>query len=446
MQSVQINRAIHAIQSAAHPIVDAPGDYDPLLARIGDAQLVLLGEATHGTHEFYHARAEITKRLIAECGFTAIAVEADWPHAERVDRFVHGAAGIADGDDALSGFHHFPAWMWRNTVVRDFIGWLHEYNASLAWEQSRVGFYGLDLYSLSTSMESVIGYLDTVDPAAAARARDRYACFDIFGEDSQRYGHDTAFGISRSCEDAVVAQLIAVQRQRLRYLGRDGRVAEEAFFSAEQNARVVRDAERYYRTMYRGNVSSWNLRDRHMAETLDALVAHGDRSGIRTKIVVWAHNSHLGDARATEMHHHGEWNVGQLVRERYGRDTVLVGFTTYAGEVTAASDWGGPAERKRVRPAHANSYEALFHEAGIERFLLLSHDPALAGLTAPLLGRAIGVIYRPETERRSHYFTTRLAEQFDAVLHLDTTTAVTPLERTSEWEVGEAPETFPFAV
>jgi erythromycin esterase-like protein len=340
--------------------------------------------------------------------------------------------------------------MWRNTVVREFVGWLHGHNAGLPPGAPKTGFYGLDLYSLHAAIEGVVGYLDKVDPEAAARARRRYACFDHFGDDAQLYGYATSLGAAEPCEDEVVNQLLELQRRAAELARRDGRVAEDEFFYAEQNARLAKNAEAYYRSLFRGRVSSWNLRDRHMAETLEALVAHLDRRGEPTRVVVWAHNSHLGDARATQMGEAGELNLGQLVRERHGRDAVLIGFTTYAGTVTAASDWGEPAERKRVRPGLPGSYEALFHDLAQDapgpRFLLILRDgaEAAAHLREPRPERAIGVIYRPETERFSHYFDARLADQFDALLHLDQTRAVEPLERTAGWEAGEAPETFPF--
>jgi erythromycin esterase-like protein len=435
------------VREAAHPLTGAAHDYDSLLELVGDARFVLIGEASHGTHEFYHERAQITKRLITEKSFTAVAVEADWPDAYRVNCYVRGASGEADASEALAGFQRFPTWMWRNTVVHAFVEWLRAHNEALPSDAPKAGFYGLDLYSLFTSIEAVVGYLDKVDPEAARRARERYACLEHFGRDSESYGYATGLGLAEPCEDEVVGQLIELQRRAAEYARRDGRVAEDEFFYAEQNARLAKNAEHYYRSMFRGRVSSWNLRDRHMAETLDALVAHLDRQGgRRTKVVVWAHNSHLGDARATEMGDGGELNLGQLVRERYGRETVLVGFSTYSGTVTAASDWGGAAERKRVRPALQGSYEELFHDAGLPRFLLPLRDDGTAaqGLRRPRLERAIGVIYRPRTERMSHYFHARLPKQFDAVLHIDETRAVEPLERTAEWETGEAPETFPF--
>jgi len=433
------------VRDAAVPLIGSAGDYDPLLELIGDARFVLLGEATHGTHEFYRERAQITKRLIREKGFTAVAVEADWPDAYRVNRFVHGHGEDDDAVDALSGFRRFPAWMWRNADVLDFIGWMRAHNEALTAGQLRAGFYGLDLYSMHASIQAVLEYLDKVDPEGARRARHRYACFENFGGDPQAYGYAAGLGLSDTCEREVIEQLIDLQRRASDYARRDGRIAADDFFYAEQNARLVRNAEEYYRAMFRGRISSWNLRDRHMAETLDALAEHLRQYDKRAKIVLWAHNSHLGDARATEMGRRGELNVGQLVRERYGNECVLIGFTTYSGTVTAASNWGGQAERKRVRPALAESYEAMFHVVGAPRFLLQLRDRGQVshGLAEPMLERAIGVIYLPESELASHYFHASLARQFDAVLHFDQTRAVEPLERTSEWMAGEPAETYP---
>jgi erythromycin esterase-like protein len=297
-------------------------------------------------------------------------------------------------------------------------------------------------------MDAVLRFLETVDPEAAKQARERYSCFDHFGEDTQVYGFLTGIGATKSCQEEAVAQLVELQRRSAEYVRRDPRISEDDAFHAEQNARLVKNAEEYYRSMYLRNVSTWNLRDRHMVETLEALVAHLERQGQRAKIAVWAPNSHLGDARATDMGQRGELNVGQLMRERHGGGAVLVGFTTHRGGVTAATRWGGPAERKFVRPAAGESYEALFHAARLDRFLLGlgAADKATALLREPRLERAIGVVYRPATERESHYFHARLPEQFDAVLHFDETRAVKPLERTSEWEKGELPETYPFGV
>ena len=439
---------MEAVRQTAHPLTGAAHDYDPLMDLVGTAHFALLGEASHGTHEFYRERVQITRRLITEKGFTAVAVEADWPDAYRVNRYVRSMSDDVDAIEALADFRRFPTWMWRNTDVVEFLEWLRAHNDALPPSATKIGFYGLDLYSLRASMKAVLQYLDKVDPDAAKRARARYACFDHFGEDTQVYGFMTASGLAKSCEEEVISQLVDLQRRAMEYARRDGHVAEDELFYAEQNARLVKNAEAYYRSMFLEEVSSWNLRDRHMVETLDALIAHLGRQGGRAKVVVWAHNSHLGDARATQMGQRGELNVGQLIRERYGREAVLVGFTTHHGTVTAASDWEGVAERKRVRPALAGSYEAMFHAAQPTRFLLTwrEADTATEGLRDPRLERAIGVIYRPETERMSHYFRARLPDQFDAVLHFDETRAVEPLERTADWEAGEVPETFPFAV
>jgi erythromycin esterase-like protein len=439
---------VGVVRRSMHPLTGAREDYDPLMSRIGDARIVLLGEASHGTHEFYRERALITQRLIEEKGFLGVAVEADWPDAWRVNRYVRDESGDFDAVEALADFRRFPTWMWRNTEVVEFLGWLRAHNDSLAPDAPSTGFYGLDLYSLRASMRAVLQYLEKVDPEAAKRARERYACFDQFGEEAQVYGFIAGTDRTKSCREAVVSQLVALQGRVMEYERRGGRLAEDEFFAAEQNARVVKNAEAYYRAMFVEDVSSWNLRDQHMAETLDALIEHIGRHGQQAKIVVWAHNSHLGDARATEMSRRGELNVGQLVREKYGQDAVLIGFTTHHGTVTAASDWNKPAERKRVRAALPGSYETMFHHAQPNRFLLTwrGGDEVAQHLRNPLLERAIGVIYRPETERISHYFQARLADQFDAVIHFDETRAVKPLEYTAEWEAGEVPETFPFAV
>jgi erythromycin esterase-like protein len=444
-------RTIETLVHSAQPLTGAPEDYDALLERIGDARFVLIGEASHGTGDFYRERAEITKRLIIEKEFTAVAAEADWPDAYRVNRYVRGAGDDPDADAALGDFARFPQWMWRNTVMLEFVEWLREHNASVKSDAAKTGFYGLDLYSLHASMAEVISYLQTIDPEAAARARKRYECFDHFGVDPQVYGYITSMGTAEPCEDEAVDQLVELQRRAVELARQDGQIAEDELFFAEQNARLAVNAEAYYRSMFRGRESSWNLRDRHMAETLDALVAHLDHHGHRSKVVVWAHNSHLGDARATRMGSEGELNLGQLVRETHGRESFLIGFSTYSGTVTAASDWDGPAERKHVRPGLRGSYEELLHEVAaageMERFGLdLRSDPLASHLREPRLQRAIGVIYRPETERLSHYFEARLADQFDAMLHFDETTALTPLERTAGWEAGELPETYPFEV
>jgi erythromycin esterase-like protein len=420
--------------------------YEALLESAATAQCVLIGEASHGTHEFYSTRAELTRRLISEHGFRAVGVEADWPDSFRVHRFVTGRSDDKNAHEALSDFRRFPGWMWRNTVVVEFIEWLREWNSRHSSKKHAAGFYGLDLYSMHTSIEAVLGYLDKVDPASAKRARHRYGCFDHFGEDPQQYGLATVAGGAEPCEEEVVSQLVELRRKYAELISRDGHIGEEEFFSAEQNARLVANAERYYRAMFHGRANSWNLRDEHMFETLRQLIGHLD--GGAAKVIVWAHNSHLGDARATEMSKRGELNVGQLVRERLGAESFSIGFTTYSGTVTAASNWGEPAQRKRMRPGLRGSYEELLHDVDVANFWLnlRERSDATRLLSEERLERAIGVIYRPETERMSHYFGARLAKQFDAIIHLDETRALEPLERTSTWEKGELPETFPFNV
>jgi erythromycin esterase-like protein len=441
----QSNANLEIIRAAAHPLTGAAHDYDPLIEFIGDSRFVLLGEATHGTHEFYKARAEISKRLIREKGFTVIAWEADWPDALRVNRYIRGKNSDQDAVEALSDFERFPVWMWRNTDVADLIGWLRKHNDQLGPAQPKVGVYGLDLYSLHRSMHSVIQFLDKTNPEAAQEARRRYGCFENFGDDPQTYGRLASQDRSASCEEAVVRQLIELQQQAADFPSRDGRVAADELFFAEQNARVARNAENYYRAMFRGRINTWNLRDTHMVETLDNLMTHLEQQGEQPKAIIWAHNSHLGDARATQMSSRGEINVGQLVREHHPEESVLIGFSTFSGTVTAASDWGDPAERKSVRPGLDESYEELFHRSGMSNFLLMirDHRHLFRQLAQPLLERAIGVIYRPDTERWSHYFQATLSEQFDAVIHFDETRAVEPLERTSRWEKGELPDTYP---
>ena len=438
-----------ALRAVAHPLVGSRDDFDPLIRQIGDARLVLIGEASHGTHEFYRIRGEITKRLIRECGFRAIAAEADWPDAYRVNRFVRGRSRDGDAAEALADFMRFPQWMWRNAEVLDFVGWLRTHNDA-SGKTDQVGFYGLDLYSLHRSMAAVLEYLRIVDPAAARRAQERYACFDQFGSDPQRYGYAAGLQLAPSCEREVVDQLLELRALAAEHARRDGRVDPDAVFFAEQNARLVLDAERYYRAMIHRGPESWNLRDRHMMESLTALRQYLGSRGQDAKMVVWAHNSHLGDARATEMTMRGELNLGQLARERWGDTVRLVGFTTYAGFVTAASNWDEPAEHKVIRPALPKSYERAFHDTGLGNFSVDLRTPneAVALLRGPLLERAIGVIYRPETERLSHYFHTSLPAQFDAVLHYDRTRAVEPLERTPAWIRGaaEVPETYPTAL
>src|SRR5215203_2923499 len=424
------------LREAAVPLTGEGRDYDPLLEMVGDSRFVLLGDATHGTHEFYRERARITERLIREKGFDAVAIEGDWHDAFRVNQYVRGQGvrvlgGDASAEAALSGFREFPGWMWGNTEVRDLVEWLREHNASRAAAE-RVGFYGLDVYGVVGSADAVVGSLERLDPAAARRAAKRYACFSRYRGDFPSYGLDAAAHPVRSCERKAVDQL-----QELRgwiasaKTGADPARREE-LLALLQNARVVRNGEAYYRTLGAvGGVASWNLRDRHMAATLDELAAHLGRPGQPAKIVVWAHSSHLGDASVTQRATLGELNLGQLVRQRYGKEAVLVGFTTYTGTVTAASVWGEHGQLKRVRPALRESYSALFHEAGIGDSLLVmrGNGKLVRALEEPRPERAIGVLYHPQDERRSHYLKTRLSRQFDAVVYFDETRAVERLER-----------------
>ncbi|KAF1050030.1 erythromycin esterase family protein [Xylophilus sp.] len=452
--------ALAAIARHGRPLAAPEDALDALAARIGGAgtRFALLGEASHGTHEFYALRADLTRRLIEDGALDAVAIEGDWPDAWRVNRYVRGLGGDTSATAALGGFERFPTWMWRNTVVLEFVEWLRAFNAARP-PGTRVGFYGLDLYSLFGFIAAVLRYLDRSDPQAAARARDRYACFDRFRDDSHAYGQAAAYGwLDPHCEDAVVAQLVELQRQ-----GEGAPAAGEddpdAHFQAAQNARLVRNAERYYRSMFRGRVSSWNLRDGHMAETLEALDGHlRQRLGRPPRFAVWAHNSHLGDARATEMGTgQGELNLGQLVRERHDGEAFALGFSTYTGHVTAASAWDAPGATERVRPGLPDSWEALLHEALRRQggapalWLPLRDAPALAeALAEARLQRAIGVVYAPQTERWSHYYHARLPAQFDALWHIDATHALQPLaDPPGAQPAGASPEppaTFPEAV
>jgi erythromycin esterase-like protein len=408
----------------------------------------LIGESSHGTHEFYQARAEITKWLIDRKGFLGVAAEADWPDAYRVNRFVRGIGEDANAEEALRGFERFPTWMWRNTVVHGFADWLRERNGRVV-ARRQAGFYGLDLYSLHRSMQDVIAYLEKVDPQAAARARQRYSCFDHASadDDGQAYGFAAAFGAGQSCEQQAVEQLIEFQRNSVDYARRDGLLAEDEAFYAERNAHVVRNAEVYYRAMFSGRVNSWNLRDQHMGDTLSALLEHLDHDDAgRSRIVVWAHNSHVGDAQATEVYSEGQTTLGTLARDLFPGKTRLIGMSTYTGTVTAASEWGGMAERKTVRPGLPNSVEELFHETDTGALYVKMRDdgrPSAEPLDDVRLGRAIGVIYLPETERQSHYFHVRPADQFDAMIHIDNTRALEPLELSSQWIAGDLHETYP---
>lgn len=408
------------IREACEPIPDiGDADLGPLLEQIGDAQVVLLGEATHGTSEFYRMRARITTELVIRRGFNIVAIEGDWPDAAQVDRYVGGLDFHSPGGPP---FTRFPSWMWRNQETAELIEWLRAHNELVRDPRVRVGFYGLDLYSLYKSLDAVLRYLDDADPKAAAIARRRYACLSPWERDPALYGRAALSRGYAECERPVVAVLSDLLERRLEYANADG----DRFFDAEGNARLVAAAEEYYRVMYYGGPASWNLRDQHMFDTLERLLAH---RGPEAKAIVWAHNSHVGDARATEMGAaRGEHNIGQLCRQALGNAAFNVGFGTHTGTVAAATDWGGPMELKTVRPSHPSSYERLFHEAGVPACSLALRHPARDSvreeLGTPRLERAIGVIYRPETELQSHYFQAALPWQFDAYIWFDETRAL----------------------
>jgi protein-L-isoaspartate(D-aspartate) O-methyltransferase len=429
------------VRETAEPFGDIESaPVDALLERIGDARLVLLGEATHGTSEFYRMRARITQALIDRCGFDFVAVEADWPDAARVDEYVKGDPPRTKLE--FTPFARFPTWMWRNEEVAAFVEWLRERNLAKSDRRLRAGFHGLDLYSLFTSIAAVLAYLDEVDPDAARVARTRYGTLTPWQKDPAAYGQAVLVGRYESAESAVVTMLKDMLARRLDYAGRDG----ERFFDAAQNARVVANAEQYYRAMYYGSAASWNLRDSHMFDTLRSLLAF---YGAGSRGIVWEHNSHVGNAAATEMSSRGEHNVGQLCRGEYGEGAYLVGFGTDHGTVAAASNWDEPMQRMRVRPAHEDSYERLFHESGVAAFGLHLRDPRRGDirdeLVPPRLERAIGVIYRPDTELASHYFYASLPHQFDEYVWFDETRAVTPLE-VVERPSADLPDTYPFGL
>ena len=420
------------------PVAEAP-DFADAFDRFGDARIVLLGEATHGSHEFYAARAAITRRLIERHGFNIVAVEGDWPDIARIDQYVrHGAPRPHNGD----AFQRFPTWMWRNQEVLGFADWLRGHNAALP-EAARASMRGLDVYSMGESIQAVVAYLDTHDQAAAKEARRRYGFLLPWQDVPQAYGHAVEQGGLAACEEAVVAQLRALLAQRMHLITRDGARDGEAFFDAEQNARIVRAAESYYRAMVHGGVASWNLRDRHMFDTVQRLMAHrGD-----ARMVIWAHNSHIGNASATAMGWRGEFNIGELMRTAYGEEAVLIGFGTDRGTVAAASDWGAPMQVMPLSPARQHSWEEAFRRTGHARSLTDWRGARRRGLaeilSQTLLERAVGVVYRPQSELLSHYFEAVLADQFDAYVWFEQSRAVTPLG--PERPHG-APETWPFGL
>ena len=436
--SARAPSATDLIRDAAEPLPE-PDDpaFGAMFDRFAKARVVLLGEATHGTSEFYRARAQITRRLIERHGFNIVAVEADWPDAARIDRYVrHKAVHVGSGP----AFRRFPQWMWRNVEVANFVDWLRAHNAALH-PSEHVGFFGLDIYNMNASIAAVIEYLDRFDPKAAAVARERYGCLTPWQRDPATYGRVALTTGYAKCERPVLLALRDLLDKQLQYEAQD----RDSFLDAAQNARLVASAERYYRAMYYGTAKSWNLRDRHMFDTLNNLM---EWRGSNAKAVVWAHNSHIGNAAATDMGQaRDEINIGQLCREKFGDDAALIGFGTDRGSVAAADDWDGPMKVKTVRPAHPESYERLCRDAGIRRFLLDlregQHEELRSALMRARLERAIGVIYRPETELASHYFDAHLPTQFDGYIWFEETRAINPLP--AEPKEG-LPETYPFGL
>jgi protein-L-isoaspartate(D-aspartate) O-methyltransferase len=428
----------HMIAAAAEelPPFEDPA-FGAMFDRFGDRRIVLLGEASHGTAEFYRARAAITRRLIEKFNFRIVAVEADWPDAAKIDREVRVRPRLMAGEPP---FRRFPTWMWRNTDVLAFLHWLRNWNEAVRAPSERTGFYGLDIYNMSDSIATVLHYLDKVDPKSAAVARQRYGCLTPWQNEPSTYGRAVLTQNYRKCEEEVVAQCRDLLRKQLEYSVRDG----DDLLDATQSAQLIASAEKYYRIMYYGGAESWNLRDRHMFTTLEHVLA---ANGSDAKAVVWAHNSHIGDARHTEMGQvRDELNIGQLCRERFGDEVALIGFGTHQGTVACATDWGGPMKLKHVTPSHIESSERIFHEVGKPRFLLdMPHGASWREpLGKPRLQRFIGVIYRPETELTSHYAEASLSRQFDAYVWFDETTAVTPLPAVAE--PASVPDTYPFGL
>ena len=422
--SIKRQRLSDRVADACEPFDDIESaDVDAVVERAGEARVVLIGEASHGTSEFYRMRARITRALIEKAGFNVVGIEADWPDTSMLDRWVRGWKGP---DLAEPPFGRFPRWMWRNREMLEFVDWLAEHNRDQEDSARMTSIHGLDLYSLYNSIHTVLDYLERVDPSAAERARQRYGCFSPWEKEPATYGRATVSGEREDCEDQVVATLRDLLARHLEYRTSDG----EALFDTEQNARVVQSAERYYRVMYYGSRESWNLRDRHMFSTLQSVMKH---RGDDARAVVWAHNSHVGDASATEMGMRGETNIGHLAREEWGGDAYLIGFGTDRGTVAAASNWDEPMQVKQVRSSHTDSYEQVCHQSKVPKFMLPlrrdGRDDLRHELSTPRLERAIGVIYRPETERISHYFESVLPEQFDEYIWFDQSSAVQPLQR-----------------
>ena len=422
MQNSRAKYLMKSIAAAAEPFDNIESaSLDRLLDRIGDARVVLIGEASHGTSQFYRMRQRITRELITKRSFNIIGAEADWPDAQHLDAYARGREPRTD--HTIGPFGRFPSWMWRNHEVYSFTEWLRDYNRQISEPDQQAGFYGLDLYSLFSSIDEVLKYLRSVDPYLAEIARERYECLDPFRSDPGGYGSAVLADRYRECQDDVTKMLSDLLSKSLEFAGRDG----ESFLDAAQNARVVANAERYYKLMYQGAPDSWNLRDSHMFETLNHLL---DYHGPASKAVVWAHNSHVGDAGATQMAARGETNIGRLTRESFRGETYTIGFGTHTGTVAAADRWGGNVKFHDVRPSHPDSYEYLCHQAGGDAFLLDLQQPEVRDALKPSrLERAIGVIYRPQTELRSHYFQAVLPDQFDEYIWFDKSDAVRPFER-----------------
>lgn len=443
---MQNNKALHDLSNEMHLNYS---NQDDLVEQMSKSRFVLMGEASHGTAEFYRERINLSKELIKEFDFDAVVIEGDWPDTYRLTQYINGETHGQSSEEALFGFMRFPTWMWRNEEMLHFIQWLKQFNdghvrGSLA--NKKISIYGMDLYSMFTSMDLVVHYLKQIDPTIAQRAKKRFACFDHFQKNAQLYGYLCTYSSKiKDCKNEVIDQLIDIIRLE-KYAQSLSDYSNEQYFSTVQNVKLVKNAERYYRTMFSGKASSWNLRDHHMVEVIADIDRHiSKRKGSPAKIIVWAHNSHIGDASFTQQGRGGEISVGQLMRVRYPNETFLLGFTTYTGTVTAASEWDGVAERKEVQPGMAGSFEKLFHDLEIEKFYLIfkNFPKVVKALPLNYLERAIGVVYLPETERQSHYFYSDIAKQFDAIIHIDKTSAVKPLELLSKPVKKDVPETYP---
>jgi len=438
MEDRDIAELIEPVRALATPLRDRD-DLGPLLERIGDADYVLLGEASHGTAEYYIWRSELSQRLIEEKGFSFIAVEGDWPDCYRLNRYIKGYPDAGDSArEVLHSFQRWPTWMWANEEIVNLAEWLRGFNANRAAEH-RVGFHGLDVYSLWDSLYSIMGYLHRVEPSALPQAWGAFRCFEPYGEDVQEYARATAF-VPNSCEKEVIDLLVRIRREGAQLAAAD----PEAYFEAEQNALVVKNAEAYYRAMVRGGPESWNIRDQHMTQTLERLQRH---YGKGSRAIVWAHNTHIGDARFTDMAGEGMVNLGQLVRQHHGdEEAVLVGFGSHRGSVIAGREWEAPMERLTVPPARAGSWEDLLHQVGADdKLLLFPADRVNELLLEPRGHRAIGVVYHPQYERYGNYVPTVLPHRYDAFLYLDETEALHPLHLQPQPE-KEVPETFPSGV